>query len=562
MDLIYTDAAGRELGVLNPTYFDEYYGVNQDNTFEVHIAKDYHCCEANSLIYAENSDIGGIVDSIYSSTDADENDVYYTGRTWAGILNSKIIEPPNGDDHLELSGEANSVLKTLVELMDLPDIFAVYSFDSGIEIVNYQVPRYTKGYNAILKMLNEFSARLEIVRKNGKTILSAVNTIDYSQDNELVSQQYSLSVKQNFNMVNHLICLGQGELKERAVIHLFVDECGGIMPYASSDNPIQDTDYILDCSQQQLFGIDENSDVYDYSSAEITHNYVALTAQPKDWAKSFENYYEEDEDGSYNQLKASTQDMYTLLSSKPSDWSSNFASYYTKNDDSYRTVEGDDSHSYKVLTKKPSGWSKSYSKYFEYESDGVTGEYKSVSGITKYKYSKQTQKPTDWSDNYQSYYKKNNKGKYVKLDSKKAPTWKAKKYYTRVSYTVAPTWSKGKYFIKAYDDAAPAWASNTYYTKVSKTIVPGFKSGKYYRQVEDRYAVLVEGAIERLKELRSSQELNITLDTETDYAIGDTIGANEDITNISVAQQIILKRIFLNEYNEYEQYFDVGDFDL
>lgn len=560
MDLIYTDAAGKELGILEPTYFDEYYGVNQENTFEVHIAKDYHCCEKDSLIYAENSDLGGIVDSIYSSTD--EDDVRYTGRTWAGILNSKIIEPPEDEDYLVVDGEANSVLKELIELMGLDDIFAVSSIDTGIEIVNYQVTRYIKGYDCILSMLNKFDAKLSIIRKYNKTILSVENTIDYSEDNELLSQQYSMSVKQSYNMINHLICLGQGELKNRAVIHLFVDENGGVMPYSNTDNPIQDSDYIIDKSQQQLFGINENTDTYDYSSAEITYNYVPLTTQPGNWAKTFENYYMQDDDGSFNLVKATTQDTYTLLTSKPSDWSSNFASYYIKNGNSYKTVEGDDSHSYKVLTKKPSGWSSSYNQYFEYESDGVTDSYKSVSGVLKYKYCKQTKKPTDWSDNYKSYYKKNSKGKYVKLDTAKAPNWKAKVYYTRVSYTAAPAWSKGKYFIKAYNDAAPAWASNTYYSRVSKTIVPGFKSGKYYSQVEDRFAVLIEGGIERLKELRSSQEINVSLSNETDYSIGDTIGGTENITNISVKQQIILKRIYLNEYNEYEEYFDVGDFDI
>jgi hypothetical protein len=53
----------------------------------------------------------------------------------------------------------------------------------------------------------------------------------------------------NSDGVNHLICLGQGELKNRVVVHLYVDADGNI-------------------SQHQTFaGADEICAVYDYAGA-------------------------------------------------------------------------------------------------------------------------------------------------------------------------------------------------------------------------------------------------------------------------------------------------------
>ena len=51
--------------------------------------------------------------------------------------------------------------------------------------------------------------------------------------------------------VNHLICLGQGELKNRTVYHLYVDSVGNIG------------------TTQYYTGSDEIVDVYDYAGAEL-----------------------------------------------------------------------------------------------------------------------------------------------------------------------------------------------------------------------------------------------------------------------------------------------------
>ena len=86
MDLIYTNSAREDIGVLLDYELDLAFGADENN-FECRIASASHCCEAGSLLYMEGTEYGGIVDSIQSDTEAQE--ITYIGRTWHGILNSK-----------------------------------------------------------------------------------------------------------------------------------------------------------------------------------------------------------------------------------------------------------------------------------------------------------------------------------------------------------------------------------------------------------------------------------------------------------------------------------------
>lgn len=59
--------------------------------------------------------------------------------------------------------------------------------------------------------------------------LSAVPIVDYSEQIELSQDsQLNFTFKNRRNGVNHLICLGKGELQDRQVIDLYVQEDGSI----------------------------------------------------------------------------------------------------------------------------------------------------------------------------------------------------------------------------------------------------------------------------------------------------------------------------------------------
>lgn len=246
MDLIYTNTDKDDVGVLQDFSLDLAFG-SDENDFALTVSQDNHVVEAGCFIYIQGTEYGGVVDAVTSDTGAKE--VTYSGRTWHGLLNSKILEPDASQDYLIVSGEANAILASLLARMGLTPLFAANNTASKIAIDSYQFDRYTPGYDGILKMLASAGAKLHMEHNGTNVVLSAVPTVDYTQDG-VYSDQIAMNVKQTKNKVNHLICLGSGELASRMVVHLYADGNGQI-------------------SQKQTFtGIDEYTTTYEYSNAE------------------------------------------------------------------------------------------------------------------------------------------------------------------------------------------------------------------------------------------------------------------------------------------------------
>ena len=239
-----------------------------------------------------------------------------------------------------------------------------------------------------------------------KTVLLSVSPLyDYSADEEWDASQLDFAIEKNYHPVNHLICLGSGDLKDRHVIHLFTDENGGIQPYSFYDNPYQDADYILDKRNQILKEQEEVVEVYDYGNAQDTVNYVLLTSKPQNWQNVYTNFFIAKDD-KFEQLTKTVEQTYEVLASQPSDWSKRYASYFKKNGSDYANVDGVVQESYVKMSKKPVDWDKNYANYYVYFSDGLISEYQGVSGVSKDRYRLQTQQPSDWSVTFSDYFKK------------------------------------------------------------------------------------------------------------------------------------------------------------
>ncbi len=247
MDLIYADDKKIDIGVMKDFTFDLAFG-SDENDFELKTTTSNHVCRSGYFLYIENTEYGGIIDRIKVQTDSDT--LIYKGRTWHGILASKIFEPDAGNDHLVCSGEANELIGALILRVGLSDIFKASHDDSGLKVKNYTMNRYINGYEGIRKMLSSANGKLKIDFQNGGVVLSAVPLIDYSKDEEFDSSQINFNVEKNYRPVNHMICLGQGELKERTVIHLYADAQG-------------DISYV-----QSIFGLDEITETYENVNSE------------------------------------------------------------------------------------------------------------------------------------------------------------------------------------------------------------------------------------------------------------------------------------------------------
>ena len=241
------NAEKEDLGVMLDYTLDLAYGKDE-NDFECKIVDSNHCCDSGYFLYIENTEYGGIIDGI--SVDTQAHEVTYLGRTWHGILESKVLKPNSGDDYLVVSGEANTVLTSLVSRMGLSTLFSVSPEDSGITISKYKMNRYIAGYSGIKKMLKEYGAKLIITFKNGAAELSAKPIVDYSHEDQYDQDQIDFKIQKRKHHLNHIICLGKGDLAAREVIHVYSDGNGNIS------------------TTQVLTGLSEIEDVYDNANAE------------------------------------------------------------------------------------------------------------------------------------------------------------------------------------------------------------------------------------------------------------------------------------------------------
>jgi hypothetical protein len=264
MDLIYTNAAREDVGVLLDFSFDLAFGEDE-NDFELTVDIGNNCCEPKAYVYIEGTEYGGVIDGL--NVDTEKGEITYTGRTWHGMIGSKVIEPDAGEAYLTVSGEANALLTMLFERLGLSDLFEGSAAPSGFEVKNFQFNRYVDAYSGIIDMLESVSAKLRLVLKNGKVTASALPVIDYSKDEQFDSDQIDFKIEKTFTPINHLICLGQGELTERLVLHLYADESGNI-----SEN-------------QTFFGLDEVEKTYEDSSADT------LETLKKNGVKKLKEYF-------------------------------------------------------------------------------------------------------------------------------------------------------------------------------------------------------------------------------------------------------------------------------
>ena len=208
--------------------------IGEENDYEVKIPRDEWRSEYTfgNAFYIKDTEYGGAIGEVDTSTA--EDTISLLGRTWRGMLDKKIIRPPAGQDYKKVSGELNQVLNDLVtEHFD--DYFVVVQIDTGVSVTNYQFDRYCTLLSGINKMLKSVGYRLQIRYiqqergQSGYIELSAVPIVDYSEQIELSQDsQLNFTFKNVKNGVNHLICLGKGELQERQVIDLYVQADGSI----------------------------------------------------------------------------------------------------------------------------------------------------------------------------------------------------------------------------------------------------------------------------------------------------------------------------------------------
>lgn len=208
--------------------------TGEENNYEIKVRRDKWRPEYTfgNAFYIKETEYGGIIGEV--DTNTAEDTISLLGMTWRGMLDKKVICPLGGEDYRKVSGELNTVLGDLIT-EHFGDYFVVPQDDTGIVVTNYQFDRYCTLLAGITKMLKSVGYRLRIRYiqqergQSGYVELSAAPIVDYSEQIELSQDsQLNFTFKNVKNGVNHLICLGKGELQDRQVIDLYVQEDGSI----------------------------------------------------------------------------------------------------------------------------------------------------------------------------------------------------------------------------------------------------------------------------------------------------------------------------------------------
>lgn len=242
MDLIVTDTNGTPSGSYASWTLDLAYGSGE-NDFDLQCPA---CLKPGCRWWVDGTGWGGIVDDVKTSVTGGEGELTYRGRDWHGLLASKILEPDKGKDYLTMSGTIGTLLRTVISRIGLQDILTVTEGTS--KTANWQFDRYCDAWSGLSKMLRASGLRLRITAaQNGVTVdAPPITAAGDLIDSDLIDFDATLAS----HPINHLICLGKGELKDRIVVHWYADQKGTLS------------------HTQTIKGADERTSVYELSNAD------------------------------------------------------------------------------------------------------------------------------------------------------------------------------------------------------------------------------------------------------------------------------------------------------
>jgi hypothetical protein len=269
MNVAYTNDSLSAVGFISFVGFDTSIGDSGNQVqLKLHSSQKTELAKG-SLIWSPGTEYGGIIQDIQSKLETDgQRYVYYSGPSWSGRLSQRIVCPPTGKDHYTLEGEANEALNTLMEYLGLDYLFQAPEGNSGITL-NTDLDRFADGYSALRKAAAENDCRLSMAYDNAakKVIILFVKREthgNYTSDNSPISVTVG-------SPVNHLVCAGTGELQNRVVVHLYIDNNGNVSqaPYytradeitALYENTSADKDKLIEEGTKKLLEYQEVNQV-------------------------------------------------------------------------------------------------------------------------------------------------------------------------------------------------------------------------------------------------------------------------------------------------------------
>lgn len=246
MRLIATDASFRDSMAIRRFGLDLAYG-DDENDFTLTVPFGVELKEG-CAIYVPETEWGGIIREPWVVKEEGLAWRIYHGHTWHGVMAERILYPDPGDDYLIVSGDANEIIQKMIIRTGLGGLFEAAPA-CGVNIPRWQFDHdHMYLYDGLRKMLRSFDCVLRVQRGgSGKTMLYAAplrSTIDDGR-----GTRYGYQLKR-LHPINHLKCLGKGELANRVVVDVYADEMGRVS------------------TTQSIFGVGVREEIYEAANAE------------------------------------------------------------------------------------------------------------------------------------------------------------------------------------------------------------------------------------------------------------------------------------------------------
>lgn len=203
-------------------------------------------------IYAPGTEWGGTVEYMSDRNNADAST--WMGHTFRGLLMQDVIEPPAGEDYKTVSGEANAIIRELLSNV-LGGFFHVPETDSGLTISSYRFSLYVKMGTGIMDMLSTYGYRLYIHAEKetaGEPFVVYAEAVPAEKISGEFNKDSSvpMEITVDYLGVNHLVCMGSGQLQARQRIDLHLQPDGSIS------------------TEQYYTGFEERTAYYDCANAQ------------------------------------------------------------------------------------------------------------------------------------------------------------------------------------------------------------------------------------------------------------------------------------------------------
>lgn len=224
--IVWAGADRAELGATYAFDLDLSYGSGEEVScdFALALPSDVRL-SAGCLAFLDGTGWGGVVDGFQCDTGVRDT-LTWVGRTWQGVLKGKVLRPDAGADHLVASGTTAACVSALLSRCALGGLFAVG--ECAPASVSYQYARYCDAWEGLLAMLASAGMRPTfVVDRSGGTVTVLVGCVSREAD-ALESELADFAATRSWRPVNHLVCLGQGELAARTVVDLYADASGAV----------------------------------------------------------------------------------------------------------------------------------------------------------------------------------------------------------------------------------------------------------------------------------------------------------------------------------------------